>query len=248
MSIIISIREMKSSDRFNCEMLVKDYILQFINEAFLSCLFREITLQAVVLLWAIMFIIFGVPLLFCITSIPIVIVFMYFCVYATYWKCAMEMSIVPVEQTWVAESYEPLFLRQEKEQMDYVVVNEDMLLTRYPNAKSLRRNLVGTIGLTTHRFLDNCGWINRMAVNPKYSFHKVGEPLVTCLLEFCVNKGIYTVESTSTECQYTKRELLLKMGFTMKQIYHKQIIGSSVQYMKSQLGINLEDWIQSKRK
>lgn len=51
-----------------------------------------------------------------------------------------------------------------------------------------------------------------MAVNSKYSFEKVGEPLVTCLLEFCVNKGIYTVETTSTECQYTKRELLLKMG------------------------------------
>ncbi len=149
---------------------------------------------------------------------------------------------VPLEQTWVAESYEPLLLRQDKQEMDYVVVNEDLLLTRYPNAKSLRRNLVGTIGLINHRygliticqwestvtnkniffcrFLDNCGWINRMAVSPKYSFQKIGEPLVTCLLEFCVNKGIYTVETTSTECQYTKRELLLKMGWVQRGCPH----------------------------
>lgn len=97
---------------------------------------------------------------------------MYFCVYATYWKCAVELSNVrkknvlsiiiqqynshhviqvKVEQTWVAESYEPLFLRCEKQEMDYVVVNEDLLFTRYPNAKSLRRNLVGTISLVNHR-------------------------------------------------------------------------------------------------
>lgn len=54
-----------------------------------------------------------------------------------------------------------------------------------------------------------------MAVSPQYSFHKIGEPLVTNLLEFCVNKGIYTVETTSTECQYPKRELLLKMGLVI---------------------------------
>lgn len=58
---------------------------------------------------------------------------------------------VPLEQTWVAETYEPLSFRQDKKEMDYVVVNEDLLLTRYPNAKSLRRNLVGTIGLVNHR-------------------------------------------------------------------------------------------------
>lgn len=57
----------------------------------------QITLQAIVLLWAVMFIVFGVPLLFCIISIPIVIVFMYFCVYATYWKCAMELSHVSAD-------------------------------------------------------------------------------------------------------------------------------------------------------
>lgn len=148
-------------------------------------------------------------------------------------KKQFNLFQIPLEQTWVAETYEPLFLRCNQNEMDYVVVSEDLLLARYPNAKSLRRNLVGTIGLVNHRqkidnfwfmfvvnwcdnlivrFLDNCGWINRMAVNSKYSFDKIGEPLVNILLEFCVNKGIYTVETTSTECQYSKRELLLKMG------------------------------------
>lgn len=72
---------------------------------------------------------------------------------------------VPIEQTWVAESYEPLLLRQDKQEMDYVVVNEDLLLTRYPNAKSLRRNLIGTIGLTNHR----CGLISASAVSSQHS-------------------------------------------------------------------------------
>lgn len=68
-----------------------------------------------------------------------------------------------------------------------------------------------------------------MAVNSKYSFHKVGEPLVTCLLEFCVNKGIYTVEATSTECQYTKRELLMKMGYVfLLNIMHSAVVCSFV--------------------
>lgn len=51
-----------------------------------------------------------------------------------------------------------------------------------------------------------------MAVDSKYSFEKIGEPLVISMLEHCINKGINMVETTSTECQYNKRELLLKMG------------------------------------
>lgn len=48
------------------------------------------------------------------------------------------------------------------------------------------------------------------------------------------------------ECYFTYR--FYSSRFAMKQIYHKQVIGSSVQYMKSQLGINLGDWNQTKNK
>lgn len=37
------VREITKSDNFACQSLVKTYIMSFVNEAFWSCLFREVS-------------------------------------------------------------------------------------------------------------------------------------------------------------------------------------------------------------
>lgn len=144
----------------------------------------------------------------------------------------------------MAEAYEPYFLRCSQRDMDYELIAEQQLpalLASDPSLHQLRKQIVGTIGVRDHHSLHNCGWISRTAVNPKYSIDRIGEQLIRRALTHCLQRGHYTAESVTTECQYGIRELMLRMGFTMKQIYHKPII-AHVKVMKSQMGIDLASW------
>lgn len=128
--------------------------------------------------------------------------------------------------------------------MDYELVAEEhlpALMDANPSIRQLRKQIVGTIGVREHHSLHNCGWLSRTAVNPRYSMDRIGEYLIHQVLTNCLNRGYYTVETVTTECQYGIRELMLRMGFTMKQIYHKPII-AHIKIMKSQLGIDLATW------
>lgn len=128
--------------------------------------------------------------------------------------------------------------------MDYELVAEEQLpalLGSDPSLHQLRKQIIGTVSVRDHHSLHNCGWISRTAVNPRYSIDRIGEPLISRALAHCYQRGHYTAESVTTECQYAVRELMLRMGFTMKQIYHKPII-AHVKVMKSQMGIDLATW------
>lgn len=117
MHILVLIRKYKSEDEHKLSDLIKNYVMSHANEAFTYCLFREVkiiffklvffglliniffflfqfTLQLIVLLSAIMFIFFGVPLKFCFFTIPAVIIFLYFAVYVNYFNKSHEILFV----------------------------------------------------------------------------------------------------------------------------------------------------------
>lgn len=93
MKPVICVRRYEESDRIIVQSVVRDFVLSRFSSAFWFCLFREvdrrlrslhkldlfllpqqITLQLIVLSTAIFFIFFGLPLLYCISSVPIVII------------------------------------------------------------------------------------------------------------------------------------------------------------------------------
>lgn len=56
----------------------------------------QIFIQMVVLVAAMMFIFFGLPLIFCLSSIPLVVIVIYISVYGAYFAKALELSNVSV--------------------------------------------------------------------------------------------------------------------------------------------------------
>lgn len=199
-----------------------------------------------------MFIFLGIPLLFCLAAVPIVAVIMFVSVYSTYFGKAMELATQPMHNAWVAEAYEPFLMRLNErslQQQQFDIVQEDSILSNDVEVNRMRRQIVGFVSIGPHKTMENSGWINRLSINTKYDFDKIAEPLIHRVLKHGLEQNLDSIEATTTECQFDCRELLQKMGFGMKQIYHKQVMGSnSLRVMKSQLGIDLKTWSMSKNK
>lgn len=134
-------------------------------------------------------------------------------------------------------------------QHDYDVFHEEQIMIDDLEVNRMRRTFVGTIMIDTHRSLPSAGWISHFAISPKQKFEKIAEPLVNRVLKYGIDRQMTTVETATTECQCDCRELLLKMEFTMKQVYHRQVLGcNSLRIMKSQMGVDLLNWTVSKNK
>lgn len=76
MKPVIVVRRSEKKDDFQIRELIQEFVMSCFKQAFIFCLFREITLQLIVLFWAICFIFFGIPLIYCICSVPVVVVLM----------------------------------------------------------------------------------------------------------------------------------------------------------------------------
>lgn len=132
---------------------------------------------------------------------------------------------------------------------NYDIVHESRLKSDDPEVRRMKRSIVGTISFDDHRCLHEAGWLSHFAVLPDFNFEAAAEALIVRALKHAVDLQMENVEMTTTECQMQLREVLTKIGFDIKQIYHRRILGNSnSRIMKSQLGINLDNWTSSKRK
>lgn len=210
--------------------------------AFVSCLLREITLQLIVIVWAIMFIFFGIPLLMCCVAIPVVVGLILFTTYGSYFNKANELAMRGGNKLcWVAEIYEPLVYSNLQEKGEIERFYDDEVLGKHELNK-MKRKIVGTISCQSHHILENSGWINRLAVCPKYPFTEIAKHLIIRVLAYAYDNNFFTIETVTSECDESIREVYLKLGFTLRLVYHKQIIGNTLKVMKSQLGIDPLDW------
>lgn len=131
----------------------------------------------------------------------------------------------------------------------YDIVHESRLHSNDPEIKRMKRRIVGTISLDEHRILPESSWLSHFAVRPDVNFDTVAEPLIIRSLKHAIDLRMSSVEMATTECQMQLREILMKIGFDIKQIYHRRIFGNSnSRIMKSQMGIDLTTWARSKNK
>ncbi|XP_058813851.1 uncharacterized protein LOC131677810 isoform X2 [Topomyia yanbarensis] len=247
MKPFVVIRKLANQDNIQCQNVVKDFIMAGAWDAFVSCLFREITLQLIVIVWAIMFIFFGIPLLMCCIAIPVVVGLILFTTYGSYFNKANELAIRGgTKLCWVAEIYEPHVLNGLIKGLEVEQFYDDIPDVDKSEASKMRRKIIGTISCKSHMVLENSGWIYRLAVCPKYPFREVAEHLINRVLANAVDNQLFTVETVTSECDEDIREVYLKLGFTLRLAYHKQIIGNTLKVMKSQLGIDPFEWNQSR--
>lgn len=295
----ILIREFKRGDEIPRRELIKQYVMSFAFDAFLSCLFREVSrppksskrkidwrmfLSSPMLSkWTdfhpvdglsggcdVYILRFAIAHLFVCNSVCDCLPLRFRVLHilqqghgAGQRKCATTrcqpmtqspfdfiLAQDPITNCWVAEAFEPFHLAYSlNAQNDYDILHEEQIMIDDLEANRMRRSLVGTIMVDTHRSLPSAGWISHFAISTKHKFDKIAEPLVNRVLKYSIDRQMSSAETATTECQCDFRELLLKMDFTMKQVYHRQVLGcSSLRIMKSQMGVDLLNWTASKNK
>lgn len=157
----------------------------------------------------------------------------------------------PITTCWVAEAYEPylMALNLANETIDFDIVHESRLQSTDFEVNRMKRTVIATISIEDHRTMPGAGWLSHFAVESKFNFDKVAEPLIHRALKHAIDMQLDAVEMVTTECQSQLRELLLKIGFDMKQVYHQYILNNNnLRIMKSQMGINLSKWTNTKNK
>lgn len=234
-------------DEHKVKEVIRNFVLSRFSTAFWFCLFREITLQLIVLATAVFFIFFGIPLVYCVSSVPIVIIGIAVCVYCSHYNKAIEISNVHTPIGFVVDVYEPFIMRLTKKEIEYCDMTQEEI-NEYQDLKKMRRKIVGTVSVKNHHSLHESAWIFRLAVDPEYPFERVAKLLIKAALRHAYDQRMYSCETVSMECHEDLRELLLRMGFMIKQIYHKNIVGSSLRVMKAQMGIDLEKYFRNQKR
>ncbi|EDW81647.1 uncharacterized protein Dwil_GK12187 [Drosophila willistoni] len=238
MQPFIVIRNYHEDDELKCQELVRDYIMSFSKKSFFVFCFREITLQFIVITWALFFIFLGVPLLFCAFTVPGCFFFLFTGTYFSFYAKAVELMAMKPSQSLVAECYEPFIFRCDPNEASYQIFIENCPYEEaYMN--KFRRRIVATISVKNHHAMYNAAWIYRFALAPNYPHEKIMGPMLGLVVKNCLNGGYATLECTISEWQENERDFYDNMGFATRQIYHKQIIGSTVTVMKTQMTYSL---------
>lgn len=158
----------------------------------------------------------------------------------TYYNKVLNLISEPYRDTWVAEVYEPLIFRSSKKDMEYGRIDAADLKD-HPELIRMRKEIAGTISVRLHQSLDNSGWIYRTAIHPDYNFPVLAEMLLVEAVQHCRKERYCSVETTTIECDEDAREMFLRKGFNIRQIYTKNYLAGALKIMKSQLGLQFEE-------
>lgn len=141
-------------------------------------------------------------------------------------------------QSLVAECYEPFIFRCAPNEASYqIFLDNPPYDESYKN--KFRRRIVATLSVKNHNAVYNAAWIYRFAIAKNYPHQKIMEPMISLVSKNCVTAGYASLECTISEWQENERDFYDDLGFVTRQIYHKQIVGSSLTVMKTQLTYNL---------
>lgn len=152
---------------------------------------------------------------------------------------------------WVAEAHEPYLMALDLngKTIDYDIVHESRLQSTDYEVNRMKRTVIATVSIEDHRTLPGSGWLSHFGIQSKVNFDKITEPLINRALKHAIDMDYSSVEMVTTECQCQLRELLLKIGFDIRQVYHQLILNNShLRIMKSQMSIDLTTWTNTKNK
>ncbi|CAK9818854.1 hypothetical protein ANTPLA_LOCUS9976 [Anthophora plagiata] len=246
MSHIVVIRSYKPGDEINCKELIKAGIMSSLNTTFFGIVFKELTFQLMILFAAIMFIFFGLPLTVCVLVIPLVIFLVYVGTYIGFTAKAMEVneeiSNIPrvymsnaFSCFWVAEAFESYIMTHNPKNTHYTVMTEQQFRDSNIDISSQVKRIVGTVALCKSYRLDKGAWIKRLYVHQQYKRKGIASCLINVAVQFAIDQGYSCTNLVSSEYTEGGRELCLKKGFELQQIYHKPILGSLITILMCEL-------------
>ncbi|XP_043803209.1 N-acetyltransferase family 8 member 3-like [Apis laboriosa] len=246
MSHIIVIRSYKPGDEINCKELVKAGVMSSLNSTFFGIVLKELTFQLMILFAAIMFIFFGLPLTVCLLVIPLVIFFVYVGTYIGFTAKAMEVneevSNIPriymsnaFSCFWIAEAFEPYLMTHSAKNIHYTIMTEQQFRNSNIDISSQVKKIVGTVALCKSHRLDKGAWIKRLYVHQQYRRKGIASCLINVAVQFAIDEGYSCANVVASEYTEGGRELCLKKGFELQQMYHKPILGSFITILMYEL-------------
>jgi len=188
---------------------------------------------------AILFINVGLPFFYCAISAPITIAVLYITIWSNATMKSLEIrnELSLVKQQYqqsdkttflVAVYYGPLIDLDQKAAFTFITPNE---LQGY-ELSSRSMKIIGFIGLMRNKDKACSCWLRRLAVDSNFQRRRVATELLSKASHFCYEKGYSSIEVCITECQQEGKELFLRRGFELEQLYHKSILGSTAVYSK----------------
>lgn len=237
MAHTIVIRCYKPGDEFYCKELLKDSVMSSMNATFVGTLFKEIIFQVVILLSAVMFIFFGLPITVCALVIPGVVVLVYVGTYLEFVSKAAEVdkevfNIPRVYMSnafscfWVAEAFEPYLKTNHPKDVSYKIMTEEQFCNSNIDVSSCRKKIIGTVALSKSHRLDKGAWIKRLCVHKQYRRRGIASSLLNVAIQFAIDQGYSCTNVLASEYTEGGRELCIKKGFELQQMYYKPVLGS----------------------
>ncbi|XP_057657695.1 probable N-acetyltransferase 14 isoform X1 [Diorhabda carinulata] len=234
MSYYIVIRKKRDTDFPSLSEVVRNGYLSTVNNVWKNAIFQELTFESMILISAILFICFGVPLHLTIISVPIVLLTLYISVYLSiFMKVAQFLYEIPTLDCWVAEVYEPYFSMKNPENCWYKMIDESEI----DNIRidGLKRKIIGTVAVTKHKQKEDWTWLFRLVVDKRYRRKGIGIKLVNEVQNWARENQFNNIELVISECQEGCRDLFNNAGFEIKQLYHKKIFAGLVTLQMFQL-------------
>lgn len=136
---------------------------------------------------------------------------------------------------WVAEAFEPYMQIKQPREQHYVIMTERQFRESNIDVSSQSKRIVGSIALSKSHRLDKGAWIKRLCVHERYRRKGIASFLVNVAVQFAMDEGYSCANTVASEYTEGGRELCLKKGFELKQMYHKPILGPVVTVLMYEL-------------
>ncbi|XP_060519315.1 uncharacterized protein LOC132697742 [Cylas formicarius] len=222
----IVIREQKDTDTPAVSETLRNAYVSNVSNTFFNALVNEATFQIIVIVSALLFIFFQIRLLYCLMTVPVILLLMYVVIYGAW---TMKSAQIMYEKrplcAWVAEAYEPYFTDKSPVSCSFKIVTERDFKEDDIRFEG-RRKIIGTVAVMKHFHDAERAWLYRLAVDARYRRKGVALRLVQTVRNWCKTNRFNNIELAMSECQEGARELFAAAGFETKQLYHKKLLTS----------------------
>ena len=136
---------------------------------------------------------------------------------------------------WIAEAFEPYLMSRDPKEVHYTVMTEQQFRESNIDVSSQAKKIVGTIALSKSRTVEKGAWIKRLCVHRNYRRKGIASCLLNASVEFAIAQGYSSANIVASEYTEGGRELCLKKGFELKQMYHRPLIGTLITILMFEL-------------
>ncbi|CAH2058932.1 unnamed protein product, partial [Iphiclides podalirius] len=237
MTCEIIIRQAREEDAAQRAELIQIGLLSHQWNAFIYFLFQELTLEAVLLVGAVLFIFCGASPVACITLVPAAAAIVALAVSVTHHSLASSHKKNMQQEQFgvVAEMRGPLGLEVPK---DCVPVRTMLQQVSQPT-QHVHAKLVGTVSVSEFHGPGDALWLHSLSVHPQWRRRGAGRALLWAARRLAAASGQRALEALTSELQPEARALLHSLGWELRGTYERPLVGAALVLPLARLGLDL---------